>query len=91
MEVDTISDEDPKSIKAAVEEALSEAFSDNTVGNLNVDPESAIVDEPHVPKTETGKGHCSQSSYFVVCKIYLNGIYDTTCTEMNKQLMYSVS
>ena len=56
VEIDTVSDEDPESIKAAVEEALSEALSDNIVGNLNVDPDSATVDEPHVPETETETG-----------------------------------
>ena len=61
VEVDTVSDENPESIKASVEEALSEAFSDNIVGNLNVDPNSAIVQEPNAPGTETGKGSFSLS------------------------------
>ena len=54
MKVDTVSDEDPESIKTAVQEALSEAVSDGAVGKLNVDPDSVSVEEPQVREEEKG-------------------------------------
>ena len=55
VEIDTVSGEDPQSIKEAVEKALSEATSDGTVGNLEVDPASVAVMQPHVKETANGE------------------------------------
>ena len=54
VEIDMLSDEDPASIKAAIQEAMSEAVSDGTVGNLNVDPDSVSVEEPQTHEAEKG-------------------------------------
>ena len=54
IEVDTLSDENPESVRDAVEKALSAAASDGIVGNLEVDSDSVAVMEPHVEKTPSG-------------------------------------
>ena len=55
IEVDTVSDEDSERIKEEVEKALSEATSDGAVGNLEVDPASGAVMQPHVEEMANGK------------------------------------
>ena len=55
IEVDTLSDEDPETIKEAVQKALSEALSDGTVGNLKADPDSIAVLQPQVKESLNGK------------------------------------
>ena len=50
--------EDPENIKAAVEKALFEALNDGIVGNLNVDPDSVSVEDPHTNEADKGTSFC---------------------------------
>ena len=68
VKIDTLSDEDPENVKASVEEALSEAVSDGTVGNLNVEPHSINVKEPHVEEAKKG------NNFYRVC-LYNNELH----------------
>ena len=46
VDVNTLSSDDPEDIKAAVDEALSEAVSDGKVGNVEIQPNSLNIEEP---------------------------------------------